>query len=65
MKVPLEISFQDVGKTRDIENLIREKAAKLEQIRSYLSSCGVAVESPQDHQEEKGSEVEPPLGWER
>ena len=51
MKVPLEISFRGVEKTHDMENLIREKAAKLEQICSYLSSCSVAVESPQEHQE--------------
>jgi len=30
MKVPLEISFRGVEKTRCIENLIREKAVKLE-----------------------------------
>ncbi len=51
MKVPLEISFRGVRKTRDIENLIREKAAKLRQVCGYLSSCSVAVESPQEHQE--------------
>jgi len=51
MKVPLEISFRGVEKTDDMESLIREKAAKLEQICDYLSSCSIAVESPQEHQE--------------
>lgn len=51
MQVPLEISFRGVAKTEDIESLIREKAAKLEQICDYLSSCSIALESPQEHQE--------------
>jgi cold shock CspA family protein len=51
MKVPLEISFRGVAKTEDMESLIREKAAKLEEVCSYLSSCSIALESPQEHQE--------------
>ena len=50
MKVPLEVFFQGISKTPDIEDLIRERVAKLEQTCSYLSSCKVAVESPQKHQ---------------
>jgi len=50
MQVPLEISFRGVQKTKAIENLIREKATKLEQICNYMVSCHVAVEMPQQHQ---------------
>lgn len=47
MKVPLEISYRDVDKTPQIEELIREKTAKLELVCDYLVSCRVAVEHPQ------------------
>ena len=50
MQVPLEISFRGVQKTKDIENLICVKVAKLEQICSHIISCHVAVEMPQQHQ---------------
>ena len=50
MQVPLEISFRGVRKTKAIENLIREKVAKLENICNYMISCHVAVEIPQQHQ---------------
>lgn len=51
MQVPLEISFRHVDKTDALEDLIREKAAKLEQICTHLISCRIAVESPQEHQQ--------------
>jgi cold shock CspA family protein/ribosome-associated translation inhibitor RaiA len=50
MKVPLEITFRGVEKTEAIETLIREKAAGLEKVCSYIVSCRVAVEVPQEHQ---------------
>jgi len=51
VKVPLEISFRRVSKTQELEDLIREKVAKLEQICDYLNSCRIAIESPQQHQQ--------------
>jgi len=51
MRVPLEISFRSVEKTEFLEGLIREKSARLERICDYLTSCRVAVESPQKHQQ--------------
>jgi cold shock CspA family protein/ribosome-associated translation inhibitor RaiA len=52
MKVPVEITYRDVTKTDDIEELIREKASKLERVCNYMSSCRVAVERPvQRHQD--------------
>jgi cold shock CspA family protein/ribosome-associated translation inhibitor RaiA len=50
MKVPLEICFRGVAKTDEIESLIREKVAKLEEVCDYLSSCSIALETPQEHQ---------------
>jgi hypothetical protein len=65
MRVPLEIPFRGVRKTRDIENLIGEKASKLEQICGYLSSCAAGLERPQEHQQEEESKPTPPHGLER
>jgi cold shock CspA family protein len=51
MRVPPEISFRNLEKTEFLEDLIREKVARLERLCDYLISCRVAVESPQEHQE--------------
>lgn len=50
MRVPLEISFRGVEKTEFLENLIREKTAKLERLCDNIISCRLAVESPHEHQ---------------
>lgn len=49
MKI-LEITFREVDKDEAIEALIREKAAKLDQVCMELMGCRVAVERPQQHQ---------------
>jgi cold shock CspA family protein/ribosome-associated translation inhibitor RaiA len=46
MKVPISISYRDIEKSDAIDNLIREKANKLEQVCDYITSCRVAVERP-------------------
>lgn len=50
MNVPVEISYRDVPKTPALEDLIREKCAKLEEVCDYISSCRVTVEQPEKHQ---------------
>jgi ribosomal subunit interface protein len=50
MDVPLELSFRQVNKTERLEDLIRQRADKLEQFHSQLISCRVAVEQPHAHQ---------------
>ncbi|RJQ62096.1 MAG: HPF/RaiA family ribosome-associated protein [Desulfobacteraceae bacterium] len=50
MRVPLEITFRDVDKTEGLEELIREKATKLEIVCQDMISCRVAIEKPQSHQ---------------
>ena len=50
IRVPLEITFRDVEKTDALEELIREKADKLETVCEDMISCRVAVEKPQEHQ---------------
>lgn len=49
MQIPLEISFRDVPKTETIENLIRDKAKKLEQVCDHITGCRIAVEKPHNN----------------
>jgi cold shock CspA family protein/ribosome-associated translation inhibitor RaiA len=49
MQGPVEISFKDVKKTPELEDLINQKIAKLEKICSYMISCRVTVERPQKY----------------
>jgi len=51
MKVPLEIAFKGIEHADEVETLIREEADKLERVCQYISSCRVAVERRQRHQE--------------
>ena len=50
MQVPLTMTFRKVRKTTAVENLIQQQAAKLERVCSYLVSCRIAIEKPQEHQ---------------
>ncbi len=50
MDIPLEISFRDVERTPQIEQLIHKRAADLERKCKALKSCRIAVEQPQKHQ---------------
>ena len=49
MNVPLELHF-DVSVPKDpLEDLVRERTAKLDRICDHLSSCRVSVEESQKH----------------
>jgi cold shock CspA family protein/ribosome-associated translation inhibitor RaiA len=50
MMIPLEITYRNVEKTSEIDQLIRDKAAKLSEIHSSIISCRVIVEKLQRHQ---------------
>ena len=50
MNLPLEISFRKMRKSEMLESLIREKAAKLEEVCDHITSCRVIVEQPEKHQ---------------
>ncbi|MFO7930565.1 MAG: HPF/RaiA family ribosome-associated protein [Thermodesulfobacteriota bacterium] len=50
MEKPLEITYRNVEKSEDIDALIREKAAKLDEMHDRITSCRVSVEKPQQHQ---------------
>lgn len=50
MRVPLELSFRDVTRTEQLEDIIRERVEKLELFHDQIISIRVAVEQPQEHQ---------------
>ena len=47
----MEISYRYIKKTPYLDNLIREKTADLEQVHDHITSCHVAVEKNQHHQQ--------------
>ncbi len=49
MNGPLEITFRDIPKVPEMEELIRQKIAKLEEVHR-ITSCRVVIEQPQRHQ---------------
>lgn len=46
MQIPLELSFRDVQKTPDVEEMIRTKVDKLERYCDRITGSRVAVERP-------------------
>ncbi len=46
----LEMTFRDVEKTPEIEELIKQKTARLDKVFPDLMSCRISVEKPQKHQ---------------
>ena len=53
MEIPLQLSFRDIPPARqqELEQRIRRRAAKLERHCDHITSCRVAVERPNLHQE--------------
>ncbi|MBN1697631.1 MAG: HPF/RaiA family ribosome-associated protein [Spirochaetales bacterium] len=49
MKVPLQLSFRNIGETREMEELVRKQAVKLDKYHNHITSCRVAVEMDQKH----------------
>ncbi len=47
MNVPLEVSYHQVERTAELDDLVRQQLEKLERSFRYLSSCRVAVEQSQ------------------
>jgi ribosomal subunit interface protein len=50
MQQPLQITFRDIPQSESVEEVIREKAAKLDQFFEKIMSCRVTIESPHSHQ---------------
>ncbi len=49
MQVPLDITYRDVEKTDALEQLIRTKADKLEEVCDHIIGCHVAIERAHTH----------------
>jgi len=48
MRVPLEITYRNVKKNDDIEKLINDKAAKLNDFHDNIVSCRISIEQIQE-----------------
>lgn len=49
MEMPLEIEFKDMARSPALEQLIRDKVGKLEQLHDRITACRVVIESPHKH----------------
>jgi ribosome-associated translation inhibitor RaiA/cold shock CspA family protein len=49
MQVPTQITFRDVAHSEQIEEQVREHAAKLEEFYERITSCHVVIEKPHRH----------------
>ncbi|MFW5718314.1 MAG: HPF/RaiA family ribosome-associated protein [Spirochaetota bacterium] len=49
MEVPIEITFRNADHTDQIDQLIRDEAARLERFHDRITSCHAIVERPQEH----------------
>lgn len=54
MQLPVEISYRGLEKSDDIENMVREKAARLDKFCDHINRCDVAIEQP-NHNHKKGN----------
>lgn len=50
MQIPLEMSFREVPRTKELEDIITARVGKLEQFCERITGCRVAVERRQKHQ---------------
>ncbi len=55
MNIEPEITFRNVEHKENTRGYVQERIDKLEKICDYISSCRVAVEKPQKHQQSGGA----------
>ena len=48
MRVPVEVTYRNVRKSRKIETLIEEKAEKLNEFHDGIISCRISIEQDQE-----------------
>jgi ribosomal subunit interface protein len=49
MMIPIQITFRDVPHSTALEDLVRERASKLETFSDRIVGCRVALETPHRH----------------
>ncbi len=54
MKLPVEITYRGLEKSGDIEELVREKAGRLDKFCNHINRCDVVIEQP-NHNHKKGN----------
>lgn len=52
MQAPLQVSFREMPRSEALEDHIRQKAAKLEEFHSGITSCRVTVEQSGKHHQQ-------------
>jgi ribosome-associated translation inhibitor RaiA len=53
MQLPVQITFRNVPRSEQLEELIRTRAAKLDRYHARLTGCHVLVEVPHRHRHER------------
>jgi ribosomal subunit interface protein len=54
MQLPVNITYRGVAKSDDIDQLVMEKATRLEKFCDHINRCDVAIEQP-NHAHQKGN----------
>jgi cold shock CspA family protein/ribosome-associated translation inhibitor RaiA len=51
MKLPLQVSFHNMERSSDVEQAIRERAARLDTFAARIMACRVVVDVPHKHRQ--------------
>ena len=54
MQLPVEISYRGVEKSDQLDQLIRDKASRLDRFCDHISRCDVVIEQP-NHAQQSGN----------
>jgi|SRR5215210_3116217 len=54
MQLPVEITYRGLKKSEEIEQMVLEKAARLDKFCDHINRCDVAIEQP-NHNHKKGN----------
>ncbi len=55
MQLPVRVSYRGLEKSDEIEQMVLEKAMRLDKFCDHISRCDVAIEQP-NHAHKKGNE---------
>lgn len=55
MKLPLQITFQDITPSEALDRAVRERAARLDQFHPHILSCRVVI-ARETHRRHQGNE---------
>jgi ribosome-associated translation inhibitor RaiA len=55
MPIPLQITFRGLPPSESIDNVVRQKAERLERFHHRIESCHVIIDAPPQHQRKGGT----------